>query len=107
MLLGLSKGMSMPKAVFSISPVESPRCPDEGKAESPTALTAENLHKELRRNGKTPHDRRIGTLPDVQSLHKPKAVSGRQGFDEQLVNLCGSDSSKLGSAFSEMLLLLV
>jgi len=35
-LLRLPKGMSMPKAVFSIAPVEPPRCPDQGKVAAPT-----------------------------------------------------------------------
>src|SRR5262245_16090009 len=88
--------MSMPQAVFSIAPVEPSRCPDQGKAEPPTALTKEHLDKEVRANDKTPCDRCISALPDLQSLHEPKAVSRCQGFEKQLVN--GHQCSLPGSA---------
>src|SRR5215470_668739 len=78
--------MSMPHAVFSIVPVEPPRCPDQGKAEPPTALTKKHLDKEVRADGKTQCDCSISALLDLQSLHEPKAVSCCQGFEEQLVN---------------------
>src|SRR5262245_45761731 len=92
--------MSMPQAVFSIAPIEPSRCPDQGKAEPPTALTKEHLDKEVRANGKAQCDCRISAVPDLQSLHEPKAVPRCQGFEKQLVNdhQCSLSESALPTA---------